>query len=120
MGGILVGQELARQLDARHIFTEKEDGRLKMRRFKIKPGERFLVAEDVVTTGSAVRETIDVVRAAGGIPVAVAVIVNRSGNEGVDFGMPLHELLRLQVETYHADALPPDLAAIPPTKPGSK
>ncbi|HSI85881.1 MAG: orotate phosphoribosyltransferase [Candidatus Methylacidiphilales bacterium] len=120
MGGILVGQELARQLDARHIFTEKEDGKLKMRRFKIKPGERFLVAEDVVTTGSAVRETIDVVRAAGGIPVGVAVIVNRSGTAGVDFGLPLYELLRLQVETFQADALPPDLAAIPATKPGSK
>ncbi|PTX99349.1 orotate phosphoribosyltransferase [Verrucomicrobia bacterium LW23] len=120
MGGILVGQELARQLDTRHVFTEKEDGRLKMRRFKIKPGERFLVAEDVVTTGSAVRETIDVVRAAGGIPVAVAVIVNRSGTGGVDFGVPLHELLRLQVETFHADAIPADLAGIPAVKPGSK
>jgi orotate phosphoribosyltransferase len=120
MGGIIVGQELARHLDTRHLFTEKEDGKLKMRRFPIKPGERFIVAEDVVTTGSATRETMEVIKAAGGVVVAVAVIVDRSGEPGVDFGVPFYSLLKMKVETFPADKLPRDLAKIPVTKPGSK
>lgn len=119
MGGILVGQELARHLETRHIFTEKENGKLKLRRFGIKPGERFIVAEDVVTTGSAVRETIEILKEAGGIPVAVAVIVDRSAEPGVDFGVPLYSLLKLHVETFPADQLPSDLASTPAVKPGS-
>jgi orotate phosphoribosyltransferase len=120
MGGILVGQDLARHLKKRHLFTEKEEGKLKLRRFQIQPGERFVVAEDVVTTGSAVRETMKIVTDAGGIVEAVAVIVDRSGTAPVDFGVPFHSLLKLRVETFSADQLPPDLAVIPAVKPGSK
>ncbi len=120
MGGIIVGQELARHLDSRHAFTEKQDGKLVLRRFQLKPGARVLIAEDVVTTGSAVRETMEAVQGAGAVPVAVAVIVDRSGEGSVDFGVPFLPLIRMKVETYPADALPPDLAALPPVKPGSK
>jgi orotate phosphoribosyltransferase len=120
MGGLIVGQELARHLDSLHYFTEKQDGRLTLRRFEIHPGQRFIVAEDVVTTGSAVTETIAVVRGAGGIVVGVAVIVNRSADAHIDFGAPFISLVELQVETFDPDHIPPDLAAIPPIKPGSR
>jgi orotate phosphoribosyltransferase len=120
MGGILVGQDLARHLNTRHLWTEKLEGKLALRRFEIQPGERFLIAEDVVTTGSAVREVMRIVEEAGGIPVGVAVIVDRSGDEPVDFGIPFFSLLRMSVERFAPDALPPDLATIPAFKPGSK
>jgi orotate phosphoribosyltransferase len=120
MGGILVGQEVARHLDARHIFAEKQEGKLVIRRFEIKPGERFLVLEDVITTGSAVQETLRLVRDAGGIPVAVGTIVDRSGEQPPDFGVPMVSLLKLKVETFSPDALPEDLKLIPAVKPGSK
>ncbi|MEM1058503.1 MAG: orotate phosphoribosyltransferase [Verrucomicrobiota bacterium] len=120
MGGILVGQDLARHLGCEHIFAEKQDGKLVLRRFEIEPGARYLVAEDVVTTGSAVRETMKIVTDGGGAVAAVAVIVDRSGNDPVDFGCPLYSLLRLSVETFPPDQLPADLAALPATKPGSK
>lgn len=120
MGGLVLGQEVARQLGVRFIFVEKEDGKLVLRRgFKIAPGERILVVEDVVTKGGRVQETIDIVGAQGGHVVGVAMAVDRSGG-GVDFGLPMFSLLKLQVETFEADKLPPDLAAIPPAKPGSK
>lgn len=120
MGGILVGHDLGRHLDKRHIFAEKDQGALKIRRFEIKKGERFIVAEDVVTTGSAVQETCALVRAAGGVVAAVACIVDRSGTREPDFGAPFVSLLKLNVETFDAGALPDDLAAIPAFKPGSK
>lgn len=120
MGGILVGQEVARHLDARHIFAEKQEGKLAIRRFEIKPGERFLVLEDVVTTGSAVQETLRLVREAGGVPVAVGCIVDRSGERPPDFGVPMVSLLKLKVETFSPDQLPEDLQKIPALKPGSK
>lgn len=120
MGGLVIGQEVARQLPARFIFAEKDDGRLVLRRgFSMASGERVLVVEDVITRGGRVLETIEIVRNAGATPVAVAVLVDRSGN-GVDFGVPAFSLLRLKVETFAPDSLPPDLAAIPPVKPGSK
>lgn len=120
MGGLVLGQEVARQLGLRFIFVEKEDGKLVLRRgFKIAPGERILVVEDVITKGGRVQETIDIVRAHGGQVVGVAMAVDRSGG-GVDFGLPMFSLLKLQVETFEADKLPPDLAAMPPVKPGSK
>lgn len=120
MGGILVGHEIARYLNKRHIFAEKDAGVLKVRRFDIQPGEKILVVEDVVTTGSAVKETIALAKAAGGDVRAVATIVDRSGGNKVDFGVPFYSLLKLHVETFSPDALPPDLAALPPVKPGSK
>jgi orotate phosphoribosyltransferase len=121
LGGIIVGHEVARTLGKPHIFVEKEDGKLVLRRgFEIKPGSRFIVAEDVVTRGGRVQETIDIVRAHGGIVVAVAALVDRSGGLLPDFGCPFISLTQLNVETYEPNMLPPDLAALPVTKPGSK
>jgi orotate phosphoribosyltransferase len=120
MGGLVIGQEVARQLKLRFIFVEKEEGKLVLRRgFKIAPGERLLVVEDVVTKGGRVRETMDIVEAYGGVVAGVAMLVDRS-NGLVDTGVPTFSLLKLQVEAFEADKLPPDLAAIPPIKPGSK
>jgi orotate phosphoribosyltransferase len=121
LGGIIVGQEVGRSLGKRHIFVEKsEDGLVLRRGFKIYPGERFVVAEDVVTRGGRVKETIDIVRSFGAMVVAVGVIVDRSGGDHADFGCPFVSLIEMDVETFPADQLPPDLAAIPPVKPGSK
>jgi len=121
LGGIIVGHEIARALGKPHIFVEKEDGKLVLRRgFEIKPGARFIVAEDVVTRGGRVQETIDIVRAYGGTVVAVAALVDRSGGNLPDFGCPFVSLTQLSVEAFEADKLPPDLAALPLTKPGSK
>jgi orotate phosphoribosyltransferase len=121
LGGIIVGQEVGRSLGKRHIFVEKEDGRLVLRRgFTITRGEKFVVAEDVVTRGGRVQETIDIVREHGGVVAAVGVIVDRSGDRKPDFGAPFVSLVELNVETFKADDLPGDLAAIPTTKPGSK
>ena len=120
MGGLVLGQEVARQLGLRFIFAEKEQGKLALRRgFKISPGERILVVEDVVTKGGRVQETIDIVRAHGGEVVGVAMAVDRSGG-GVKFGVPMFSLISLQVETFEPDHLPADLAAIPALKPGSR
>ena len=121
MGGIIVGHEVGRALAKRHIFAEKEDGRLVLRRgFMIFPGERFIVVEDVVTRGGRVQETIDIVRGQGGVVVAVGVLVDRSGEHQPDFGCPFHSLMRLVVETFPADQLPADLNNVPAIKPGSK
>jgi orotate phosphoribosyltransferase len=120
MGGLVLGQEVARQLGVRFIFVEKEEGKLVLRRgFKISPAEKILVVEDVITKGGRVQETIDIVRANGGQVVGVAMAVDRSGGS-VEFGLPIVSLLKLQVETFEADKLPADLAAIPAVKPGSK
>jgi orotate phosphoribosyltransferase len=121
LGGIIVGQEVGRSLGKRHIFVEKEGGGLVLRRgFTIKPNEKFIVAEDVVTRGGRVQQTIDIVREHSGIVTAVSVIVDRSGNCPPNFGCPFVSLLKLAVENFEADKLPPDLAAIPAIKPGSK
>ena len=122
VGGIIVGQEVARHLQKRHIFAEKDgSGRLVLRRgFTIAPGEKFLVAEDVVTRGGRVRETIQIVRDHGGIVEAAGAIVDRSGGSLPDFGCPFVSLLQMDVETFQPDKLPPDLANIPAIKPGSK
>ena len=121
LGGIIVGQEVGRSLGKRHIFVEKEDGKLALRRgFKIDNQEKFVVVEDVVTRGGRVQETVDIVRNCGGIVVAVGVIVDRSGNAKPDFGCPFVSLIEMNVETFPADKLPPDLAKIPVAKPGSK
>ena len=120
MGGLVIGQEVARQLGLRFIFVEKEEGRLVLRRgFKILPGEKLLVVEDVVTKGGRVQETMDIVRAQAGTVAAVAMVVDRS-NGLVQLGVPTVSLIALKVETFAADQLPPDLAAVPATKPGSK
>ncbi len=120
MGGLVIGQEVARQLGCRFIFAEKEEGKLVLRRgFQVRPGERCLVVEDVVTKGGRALETIEIVRALGGIVTGIAMVVNRSDGS-LDLGVPLHELIRLNVETFAPDKLPPDLAGTPAIKPGSK
>jgi orotate phosphoribosyltransferase len=121
IGGLVIGQEVARQLRARFIFAEKDDGgKLVLRRgFKIEHGEKILIVEDVVTKGGRVQETIDIVHANGGYVVGVAAIVDRS-NGAVKFGAPFISLLSQQVEAFDEKQLPPDLKAIPAVKPGSK
>ena len=121
LGGIIVGQEVARSLGKRHIFVEKENGKLALRRgFKIDNREKFIVVEDVVTRGGRVQETIDIVHAHGGVVSAVGVIVDRSGKTKPTFGCPFVSLVEMNVETFEPDKLPPDLAKVPAVKPGSK
>ena len=121
LGGIIVGQEVGRSLGKRHIFVEKDEGKLVLRRgFQISAGEKFVVVEDVVTRGGRVQETIDIVHAQGGFVTAVGVIVDRSGAKKPDFGCPFVSLVEMNVENFPADKLPADLAIIPAVKPGSK
>ena len=121
LGGIVVGQEIGRALGKRHIFAEKDAGNLVLRRgFTISPGERFIVIEDVVTRGGRVQETVEIVRSRGGVVVAIGVLVDRSGGARPDLGCPFVSLIQMNVETFSPDSLPPDLAATPAIKPGSK
>lgn len=99
LGGILVGHEVARALDKLSIFAEKADGKLVLRRFAIQPGDKVLVAEDVVTRGGRVQETIDLVRAAGGTVVAVVTLVDRSGG-AASFDVPHFSLLQMSPVTW--------------------
>ena len=119
MGGLVIGQEVARQLGLRFIFLEKVDGALALRRgFKFKPEEKVLVVEDVITQGGRADETINVVKNKGGRVISIAVLVNRS-NDSYAPAIPLHSLLNLQVETFDPDNLPTDLKKLKPVKPGS-
>jgi len=119
MGGLVIGQELARQAKARYIFCEKENNVLVMRRgFTLAAGERVLIAEDVVTRGGRVNECVDIVRKAGGTVAGVAMLVDRSASL-VRFDVPAVSLLELSFPTYPADQVPADLARIPVEKPGS-
>jgi orotate phosphoribosyltransferase len=120
MGGLVIGQEVARQLGVRFIFVEKEDGKLVLRRgFKIAPGEKILVVEDVVTKGGRVQETMDIVRAHGGEVLGVAMVVDRSNGQ-TRLGVPQFSLIALHVEAFDSNNLPADLAKLPVVKPGSK
>jgi len=119
MGGLVIGQEVARQAGKRFIFVEKVDDRLALRRnFQIAPSEKILVVEDVITRGGRVQEALDIVRDEGGEAVGVAVLVDRSAGQA-SFPVPLTALLELTFPTYDPNGLPPELAAIPPIKPGS-
>ncbi len=119
MGGLVLGQEVARQTGSRYIFAEKENNLLVMRRgFTLQPGERVLIVEDVVTRGGRVLECLDIVRKAGGTPVAIAMLVDRSAG-AARFDVPAISLLELSFPTYPADQVPADLAKIPAIKPGS-
>ncbi|NBR42072.1 MAG: orotate phosphoribosyltransferase [Verrucomicrobia bacterium] len=119
IGGLVVGQEVARQLGVRFVFAEKENDRLVLRRnFTFRPGERVLIAEDVVTRGGRVQECLDILKAHGAEAVAVATLVDRSGGQA-KFTAPFVSLLELTFPTYAADCLPPELAKLPVTKPGS-
>jgi len=120
MGGVIIGHEMGRALGKPAMFVERPQGRFELRRgFRIDPGTKVLMVEDVVTTGLSSSEAIDAVRAAGGDVIAEAALVDRSGGKA-DLGIPFFPLIRIDVPTYEADAVPPDLAAIPPIKPGSR
>jgi orotate phosphoribosyltransferase len=119
MGGLVIGQEVARRAKARFIFCEKENNVLVLRRgFTLAPGEPVLVVEDVVTRGGRVVECLDIVRKAGGAAAGVAMLVDRSGG-AVRFDVPSLSLLELSFPTYPADKVPEDLARLPVEKPGS-
>lgn len=120
MGGIIIGHEMGRALEKDAIFLERPDGIFHLRRgFALEHGQKVLMVEDVVTTGLSSREAIKAVEAAGGIVIAEASLVDRS-NGLADLGVPFFPLIRIDVPSYAADALPPELAAIPAVKPGSR
>ena len=119
MGGLVIGQEVARQARARYLFAEKEANALVLRRgFTLVPGERVLVVEDVVTRGGRVRECLDLIRHAGGTPTGIAMLVDRSAG-ATKFDVPTLALLELSFPTYPPDHLPDWLAHTPASKPGS-
>jgi orotate phosphoribosyltransferase len=119
MGGLVIGQEVARQAKARYIFAEKENNVLVLRRgFTLAKGEAVLVVEDVVTRGGRVLESLEIVRKAGGTPIGIAMLVDRSAGNA-RFDVPAVSLLELSFPTYPADAVPEWLAKIPVEKPGS-
>lgn len=120
MGGLICGYELARALGVESTFVERPQGVFELRRgFSFRPGQKILMMEDVITTGLSSREAIKAIEAAGGNVIAGACLVDRS-NGAADIGVPLFPLIRLDVPSYAADALPPELAAIPAVKPGSR
>ena len=120
MGGVVVGYEMGRQLGCPAIFTERVEGSFELRRgFEIAPGARVLMAEDIVTTGLSSRECIACIQDLGGEVVAASCLVDRSDGK-VDVGVPLFALVGMEVPAYEADNLPPELAAIPAVKPGSR
>ncbi|MGF1449295.1 MAG: orotate phosphoribosyltransferase [Opitutales bacterium] len=120
MGGLVIGQEVARQAGKRFVFVEKVDDRLQLRRnFKLAADEPVLIVEDVITRGGRVKEALEIVRQTGARTKAVAVLVDRSNGATRFDPIPLFPLLRMTFPTYAADALPAELAALPATKPGS-
>jgi len=120
MGGVIIGHEMGRALGKPAMFVERPQGVFELRRgFSLRPGTRVLMVEDVVTTGLSSREAIEAVRAAGGDVIGEAALVDRSGGTA-DLGVPFIPLIRIDVPTYQADRVPPELAAIPPVKPGSR
>ncbi|MGE0046634.1 MAG: orotate phosphoribosyltransferase [Hyphomonadaceae bacterium] len=120
VGAIIPGYETARHLGARAMFVEREKGAFQLRRgFEIKPGERVLMVEDVVTTGLSSRECLDAIRGHPGELVGAACLIDRS-NGKADVGAPLVALARVDAPSYAADALPPELAKLPAVKPGSR
>lgn len=119
MGGLVIGQEVARQLGLRFVFLEKVDNKLALRRnFKFVPGEKVLIIEDVITRGGRVVEALEECRAHGAQPVAVGVIVDRSQGQ-TTFDVPHHSLAELSFPTYEAEKLPPELQKTEAVKPGS-
>jgi orotate phosphoribosyltransferase len=120
MGGVVVGYEMGRQLGVPAIFFERVDGKLALRRgFSIDKGQRVLMVEDIVTTGLSSRECIAGIAAEGGLTVGAACLIDRSGGKA-DIGVPLAALAQLDIPAFEADRLPPDLAALPAVKPGSR
>lgn len=119
-GGIIIAFEVARQMGLPAVYVESEDGKKVLRRGKTLPaGQKVLIVDDVLTTGLSVVEVAEVIRAAGGVPVGVAVLIDRSETLP-DFGCPLFSAYRAAARSYAADALPPELASIPAVKPGTR
>jgi orotate phosphoribosyltransferase len=120
MGGVIIGHEMGRALGKPAMFVERPQGEFELRRgFSLDHGTKVLMVEDVVTTGLSSREAIEAVRRAGGDVIAEAALVDRSSGKA-DLGIPFFPLIRIDVPTYAPDALPPELAAIPAVKPGSR
>lgn len=120
MGGVIAGHEMARALGVEAMFLERPDGVFELRRgFRLSPGAKVLMMEDVVTTGLSSREAIAAIGRAGGETIAAASLVDRSGG-AADLGVPFFPLIRLDVPTYQPESLPPELAALPAIKPGSR
>ena len=120
MGGVIIGHEMGRALDKPAMFLERPQGVFELRRgFHLEPGQRVLMVEDVVTTGLSSREAIESVIETGAQVIAEAALVDRSGGNA-NLGVPFFPLIRIDVPTYEADAVPPELAAIPAIKPGSR
>lgn len=120
MGGIIAGHEMGRALGVEAIFLERPEGVFELRRgFRLKPGQKVLMMEDVVTTGLSSREAIKAIEAAGGEVIAAGALVDRSNGQA-QFDVPFFPLITLDVPTYEPDALPPELAALPAIKPGSR
>ncbi|HEX8262123.1 MAG TPA: orotate phosphoribosyltransferase [Allosphingosinicella sp.] len=120
MGGVIIGHEMGRSLGLEAIFLERPTGTFEARRgFRIEPGQKALLVEDVVTTGLSSREAMKAVEAAGGEVVAAAALVDRS-NGLADLAIPFFPLLRLDVPVYEPEAVPPELARFPAEKPGSR
>ncbi|OGW55477.1 MAG: orotate phosphoribosyltransferase [Nitrospirae bacterium RBG_19FT_COMBO_55_12] len=120
LGGVFVSHETARALGVRALFAERVEGKLTLRRgFTIKPGERVLVVEDVITTGKSTKETIEVVKNAGGVVVAAGSLIDRSGGKA-ELGVPYKALVTLDVPTYTPETCPLCKSGSIPVKPGSR
>lgn len=120
MGGVIIGHEVGRALEVEAIFLERPEGVFELRRgFEIAEGEKILLVEDVVTTGLSSREAIKAIAAAGGKVIGAVALVDRTAG-AVDLGVPFHALATINFPTYTDDEVPPELAAIPAVKPGSR
>lgn len=119
VGGLIPAYETSRHLHVPSIYVERENGRFRLRRFEVPKGARVVIVEDIVSTGLSIRETIEALADIGVEVAAAACIVDRSAGRS-DIGVPLIALAEYEVPAYPADALPPELAAIPPVKPGSR
>ena len=120
MGGVIIGHEMGRALGVEAIFLERPEGTFELRRgFRLQPGAKVLMVEDVVTTGLSSREAITAVEREGAQVIGAAALVDRS-NGSADLGVPFTPLIRLDVPTYQPDRLPPELADVPAIKPGSR
>lgn len=119
LGGLIPGYETARHLGVPAMWVEREGGQFRLRRFELEPGARVIIVEDIVTTGLSSRETVDALKAIGADVVGVACLIDRSAGEA-DVSVPLIALIDYKVPSYSPDNLPPELAALPPVKPGSR
>jgi len=120
LGGVTIAYEVARAIGVRGLFTERQDGAMVLRRgFSIKPGEKVLVVEDVITTGGSTKEVISVVKASGGIVAGVGSVIDRSSG-GANFGVKFEPLAKLKIETFEEGSCPLCKKNIPVTKPGSR